>query len=155
MLKGLKKILGIEGIVIELEVPEEIDTKAEKSINGVLKMEAKGDSRITALEFKIIEKYKRGRKDSKLIDEYQLGYKLYKEDILMSKGDKKDYSFTLPFELVHSDMDRLGKSNFLMKGVVGLAKMLKGASSVYRVEARVQIEGTKLNPHSVAQIILK
>ena len=87
MLKGLKKILGIEGVVIELEIPEEINTIKEKSIQGVLKMEAKGDSRITALEFKIIERYKRGRKDSKLIDEYQLGYQLYKDDIMMSKGD--------------------------------------------------------------------
>lgn len=155
MLKGIKKILGIEGVVIELVVPEEINTKESKEIKGQLNFLAKGDSKVVSLEFRLIEKYKRGRKESKLIDEYTLGKVTYNDEINLAKGEQYSFPFVLPFNLVQSDMDRLSRSNLIFKGLVGLAKLMKGASSSYRVECKVSVEGTKLNPHTTKEVILK
>lgn len=155
MFKGIKKILGIEGVHIEIVVPESIDSNVTDVIEGQVNLLAKGDSHVKQLQFKLIEKYKRGRKDSKLIDEYVLGNLVVNGPIDLEKGDTKQLTFKLPFDLKNSEMDRLGKSNFVMKGIIGVAKFLKGAKSIYRIECICIVEGTKLNPHASTEILIK
>ena len=124
-------------------------------IEGQINLLAKGDSKVQQLQFKLIEKYKRGRKDSKLIDEYVLGNLIINGPVDLKKGDTKQLNFKLPYNLNNSEMDRLSRSNFMMKGIIGVAKFLKGAKSIYRIECICIVEGTKLNPHASTEILIK
>jgi phage head maturation protease len=95
--KGLKKLLGIEGVVVEMQIPREVKARHDNKVNGVLHLIAKGDIKITSIEFKLIERYKKGRKDVKLIHEYLFGSKLRKQNFELNKADKRTLPFDLPF----------------------------------------------------------
>ncbi|NLF52776.1 MAG: hypothetical protein GX577_16740, partial [Leptolinea sp.] len=69
MLKKVKKWLGIEGVRITVDVPEDIFLH-EKKVSGTLILESKQESTISQIRMRLIEKYSRGRKHNKLIDEY-------------------------------------------------------------------------------------
>src|SRR5690606_41877020 len=71
MLKKVKKWLGIEGVRITVDVPEDIFLH-EKKVSGTLILESKQESTISQIRMRLIEKYSRGRKNNKLIDEYLL-----------------------------------------------------------------------------------
>lgn len=154
MLGGIKKILGIEGVSIEIIVPESINYDKSKVIEGYVKLLAKGDSEIKSISFKLIEKYQRGRKGSKLIDEYTVGYTEIDGPISLTKGESKEYAFSLPVKLKMSEMDQFGGKNFVFKGIAGLAKMIKGAKSTYRIEAEAFVVGTKLHPLAKHDIMI-
>ena len=72
MFGKVKKILGIEGVKVEVFCDDKISLKSE-IIEGEIKLKTKTDSTIEAIHIKLIEKYSRGRNDDKLIDEYVLG----------------------------------------------------------------------------------
>ncbi len=145
MIKRLKNMLGIESVKIELEIPQEIEKK-DQNIKGVILLTTLSDAEVESISIKLIEKYTRGRKDSKLIDEYVISKILVQERVSIVKGEEIKLPFDLPFKIVKSAMDELQGRNFLNGFFVGLAKKLKGVKSEYRILAEVNIKGTKLQP---------
>ena len=69
MFKKIKNLLGIEGVKIELSCPSELP-KTTESIKGKIKLSSKSIQIVEGITIKLIEKYKRGRKESALINEY-------------------------------------------------------------------------------------
>src|SRR5690625_7901614 len=78
MFRKVKKWLGIDGVKIDVDVPEEIFLR-EKKISGWLIIESKQDSMIQKIRMRLEEKYSRGREQNRLIDEYELGNILQEE----------------------------------------------------------------------------
>ncbi len=152
--KSIKKWLGIEGVSVDLDVPEAISYSKNPNIKGKVLLSTLRDSDINEIEVKLIEKYQRGRGKSKLIDEYTLGTVVMKEDIQLMKDEQRSIDFNLPVKLNHSTMDKWGNKNFLFKGISSLAKMGKGVKSWYRIEVIVKVSGTKLNPHATREIVI-
>ena len=72
MFGKVKKWLGIEGAKMELILPEEIFESAG-SITGKIRFRSMNEQRVVSVNLKLIEKYSRGRKKSRLVDEYILG----------------------------------------------------------------------------------
>jgi len=138
-------MLGIESVKIELEIPQEIEKK-DHNIKGEIVLTTQSDAEVQSISIKLIEKYSRGRKDKKLIDEYVISKILVNEKLKMSKGDIIKLPFDLPFKIVKSPMDVLQDNNFVNKLLVGFAKKLKGVKSEYRILAEVNIKGTTLQP---------
>lgn len=153
MLGGLKKMLGIEGVKMELITPEEVD-KSGGAISGTIQLVAKGDRIVEFVEVDLIEKYQRGRKKAKLIDEYKVGKVLIEGPFELQKGEEKTIEFEMVFSLNRSEIEVFGDKNFLFRGIAGLAKLAKGAKSSYRLEGRAKVIGTKLNPIAVRDIML-
>ncbi len=145
MFGGLKKILGIEGVKIDVITiePSRLD---DQIVKGKVVLTTLMDSKINSISMKLIEKYSRGRKDSKLIDEYTIGYVELNTPMELLKNEIIEIPFELPFKLRQSEMDKLQKSNFLLGGIVKLAKLGKGVKSEFRIEAEAFVTGTKLNP---------
>ena len=157
MIGGFKKLLGIEGVSIELKLPEVIvyNNKSEvNEVKGLLLITSKSDAVIKSVSFKLVEKYERGRKGSKLINEYTVGYAEMVGPIEIQKGEFIETAFVMPYRLKFSEIDQMGQSNFLMKGVSGLLKLAKGAKSSFRIEAEAYVEGTKLHPLSQKEILI-
>jgi len=153
MFGKVKSWLGIEGVKLELDLPEELQYRDEL-VTGKLYIFSMNDQKITSIHIKLIEKYSRGNKESKLTDEYQLGQIELVQDIQVPADKKIQLSFELPFNARKSDMDDLGDSNILMGGIIKAAKWLEGVSSVYRVEATAKVEGVALDPFDKKLIVL-
>lgn len=154
MFGKLKNILGIEGVKLSLITPAAVK-EASGKIAGKIQLETLSDQTISNIQIKLIEKYARGRKDNRLIDEYILGEELLKEKIVMKKDETKTIPFELSFSMLNSEMDDMEDSNIFSKGLVKVAKYLKKVESTYRLEATATVAGTKLSPTSTQAIEIK
>lgn len=154
MFGKLKNILGIEGVKLTLVTPAAVSEQSGK-INGKIQLDALSDQTISKIKLKLIEKYARGRKDNRLIDEYVLGEEILSDPIEIKKDEAKTITFELPFSMLNSEMDDMEESNIFSKGLVKMAKYFKNVKSTYRLEATATIAGTKLNPTSTQEIIIK
>lgn len=154
MFGKVKKMLGIEGVKLELLIPGKVDRDLGL-VTGFVKLTSLSDDNvIEAIRLRMIEKYTRGRKDSKLINEYQMGELLLNEKIRISKNDIIEIPFTLDFVFVKSEMDKMQESNIVSRGIVALAKKLKGVQSEFTVRAEATVKGTTLQPFDVKPILL-
>ena len=146
MFGKVKKILGIEGVKLELSVPNKV-SRDTGIITGIVKLTSLSDHNlIESIHLKMIEKYTRGRGENQLINEYPMGELIKKENIMISKNDILEIPFEMEFNYVKSEMDKMGESNFITRGLVGLAKKARGVQSEYKLIAEANIKGTTLHP---------
>ena len=154
MFGKVKKILGIEGVKLELVIPEKIN-KDTGIITGFIKFSSLSDNNnIETIHLKMIEKYTRGRGDSKLINEYVMGEMTMYENIVISKNDIVEVPFQLDFVYSKSEMDKLQENNFFTSGLVKFAKKLRGVHSEFTIRAEASIKGTTLNPFDIKPVQL-
>ena len=154
MFGKIKKILGIEDVKIELVIPEEVFERFG-SFEGVVKVSSFKDSRVESITIKMVEKYSRGRKKEKLIDEYKVGEIFLDKAFDIKKDDILEIPFDLPFNLLKSDIDQFGDRNFVFGGMASIAKVIRGAKSTFYIEAEAKVVGTALHPVSKADVNMK
>ncbi len=154
MLGKVKKWLGIEGVKIELQIPETFSSKDEK-ISGSILFTSMNDQSVNGYQLTLIEKYSRGRRKNKLVDEYKIGEITIEDTFEVSADEELIKSFDLPFKISHSDMDKIEKKFFIFKPFVMTAKFIKGVKSEYRIEVEADVEGTKFDPFDKKKIRLK
>ena len=152
MLKRLKNILGIEGVKIDIVLPDDFDIESNHIVGEVL-LTSQNDKIVEGLEIKIIEKYRRGKKESLLVDQYILGHLKLDLMIPILANHEERLEFSLPFNRILSDMDKYQESSFLGELIVPFAKKIKGVKSEYKVEATAYIKGTKLNPMIIKSLV--
>ncbi|NNF36125.1 MAG: sporulation protein [Saprospiraceae bacterium] len=152
MFGKVKKILGIEGVKIEIVTDEVLHLPSEVK-EGVIKLTTKTPSTIESIHIRLVEKYSRGRAEDKLIDEYVLGDTILDEVLTIASDEIIEVPFILEFVNARSEMDQMAASNILLRGPVKIAKWIKKVSSMYRLEANAHVQGTKLQPH--AEVLLK
>ncbi|MBI5913817.1 MAG: sporulation protein [Bacteroidetes bacterium] len=145
MFGKVKKWLGIEGVKVELILPEMVFEEVG-AVSGQLVFHSKNTQTVTSVRLKMMEKYSRGRGKEKLVDEYLLGESTLQQRIEVPAEVPLAVEFTLPFQLSKSNVDDFGNKNFLTGGLVLLAKKLSNVHSEYRIEAEADVEGTALNP---------
>ncbi len=155
MFGTVKKILGIEGVKLELIIPAEI-LMTDKKIAGLVKLTSLSDKNIIEnIHLTLVEKYHRGRGERKLINEYTLGDLTLKEPITISKNDIVEVPFELSFITGKSEMDKMGDNNFLVRGLVALAKKASNVSSTYSLTAEAKVMGTTLSPFDKKVVVFK
>lgn len=145
MFGKVKKWLGIEGVKVELVLPE-MAFEQVGAVSGQLIFHSKNRQTIQSVHLKMIERYSRGRGKEKLVDEYLLGEIALTRRIDVPAEEALAVDFTLPFQLKKSNVDAFGDKNLLTGGLVSLAKKFSNVNSEYRVEAEALVEGTALNP---------
>lgn len=145
MFGKVKKWLGIEGVKLELVIPEEISEKSGV-VEGKLRFQSMNAQTVTSIKVVLIERYSRGRGTEKLIDEYQLGSIQQKKNFEVPENEPVEIDFSLPFSPVKSEMDETQGKNFLYGGLVKAAKYLSAVKSEYRIEAEANVKGVALNP---------
>lgn len=154
MFGSVKKILGIEGVKLELIVADEVKKEAG-IISGIIKLTSLSDNNLLeSISIQMIEKYSRGRGDSRLINEYPMGSLIKKDRINIAKNDIIEIPFEMEFVYVQSEMDKMEDANFMAKGLVKLAKKLRNVSSEYSLRAEAKIKGTTLNPFDTKMVKL-
>ena len=150
MLGKVKNWLGIEGVKMEIETPERIKLK-DGVLKGAILFQSMNEKKVTRVKITLIEKYSRGRGKSKLINEYILGTLEVNDKLEVTANSQLRLDFKLLFNPKTSAMDEMGR-NLILRGPIALAKMLKGASSIYRLEVEAKVPGTALNPFAKAEL---
>jgi hypothetical protein len=145
MFGKVKKWLGIEGVKLELELPE-MAFEELGAVSGQIVFRSKHAQTVTSIRVVMIERYTRGRGKEKLIDEYLLGEINLDKRIEVPAEEPIAVDFTLPFEMVKAPIDEFASRNFINKGIAKLAKTFRNTKSEYRIEAEAKVEGTALNP---------
>jgi len=145
MLKKVKRWLGIEGVKLELILPDDVNEE-EGKVAGSIRFYSMHEQTVTRIKIKMIERYSRGRKDDKITDEYELGEMDIDREIFIPAEEPVEIEFTLPFEILKSEMDSLEEKNFVLGRLVKTAKWIRGVTSEYRIEAEADVKGTALNP---------
>jgi len=145
MFGKVKKWLGIEGVKVELIIPEQIKG-ADGQLNGVLRFYSMNEQTVKSLKVSLIERYTRGRKEEKLVDEYHLGTISMNKKIEVPADQAIEIPFKLPFELSKSEMDDIGDKNIVYGGLVKVGKWLNKVKSEFRVEVEAKVAGVALNP---------
>ena len=151
MFGKVKRWLGIEGVKVELILPEEVKGK-EGLIEGRLRFESMHAQRVKSIKLTLTEKYIRGRFKNKLTDQYKIAEIRQVESFEVPAHEPVEIDFELPFSLVKSDMDELADKNFVLRKIVGAAKMMKNVKSEYTLEAEAEVEGTALNPFDKKEV---
>jgi sporulation-control protein spo0M len=151
MFGKVKRWLGIEGVKIEMILPDEV-SGASGLIEGKLRFESMHLQTVTKIKITLTEKYIRGRFKNKLTDQYKIGEIELDEKIEVPAHEVILIDFELPFTIVKSDMDELGDKNFVFKKLVDTAKALKNVKSEYYLEAEAEVNGTALSPFDKQQI---
>ena len=145
MLGKVKQWLGIEGVKLELHLPDSIPADGG-SVTGTVRLSSMNDQVVRRIQIALIERYVRGRGDEQLVDEYQLGLLEIDEEIRVVAGSTVEYPFVLEYEIVRSEIDEFGSRNFLNRLLAAGARRLNKVNSSYRVEAEAQVKGVALNP---------
>lgn len=145
MIGKVKQWLGIEGVKLELVIPEG-QALANGSISGTMRFQSMNPQTVTGIRVVLIERYSRGRKEERLIDEYELGRLEMQETFEVIPDQIVEKRFTLKFEALESDVDRWGNRNVLNRQIAKAARWLRKAESQYRVEAEAKVKGVALNP---------
>ncbi|MBK9397928.1 MAG: hypothetical protein IPN55_12125 [Saprospiraceae bacterium] len=144
MIGRLKKMLGIDGLKVEIIASDIYDADKEY-IDGELILLSKYQLVIESIEVRVIEKYTRGRFRTKKTDEYDIGSIKTGFSLPMTTNKLITVPFKIPVDYLMSSMDKFGSKNFLFKGLAKGAKMLKGVKSQYRLEVEVKIQGSAIN----------
>jgi len=145
MLGKVKDILGIEGVKVEVVCPEVIPDGVDV-LEGIIKLTTVREQEVKSISIKLIEKYARGRKDKRLIDEYVLGEFESKKTIKVYPGEEQLIDFKLEFTRAKSAMDKLQDDSLVYRGLISVAKFFKKVKSTHRIEGSADVKGTKLDP---------
>lgn len=136
---------------MELTVDDPFNLESEILL-GVIKLTTKTESEVSSITIRLIEKYSRGRKSSKLIDEYVLGELIMSEQINITPDEIIEIPFELEFINLQSEVDKMAEGSLFMRGPLKLAKFIKNVSSVFRLEAQATVTGTRLQPFAEVQL---
>lgn len=154
MLDKVKQWFGIEGVKVELIIPEAVSIK-NGLIKGQLQFSSMNAQTVQNINLKLIEIYTRGRRKNKMTNEYEIGEVTIFESFQVPAELPILVDFELPFELLKSEIDEMADKNFLFGGVAKLAKISRGVNSEFRVEIEADVKGTRLNPFDKKVILLK
>lgn len=145
MFGTVKKWLGIEGVKLELDLPESA-FKEVGAVTGKIRFYSKNAQEVTGIKVSFIEKYERGRGEDKRIDDYELGEIELNKTIHVPAEEMIEIDFTLPFSTMESEIDTFGSRNILTSGLSKIAKSLNSVKSHYFIVAEAKVKGTALNP---------
>ena len=144
MLKKVKNLLGIEGVKIELISPEEVNS-SQGYIEGKIQLSSQSEQVVEQLEIKLIEKYRRGKEEELLVNEYVLSSMIIDTQLELKDNIKKSIDFKLAYNLLLSDMDRYQRHNIFTGLFVKLAKTLKNVRSYFRIEVSAKVINNQID----------
>lgn len=145
MLNKFKNWLGIEGLKIELLIPESIE-KESGFVDGRVVFNTKQMQVINGIRIQIFEKYTRGRGADIKVDEFEIGSISFDQELEIKAFQETHLDFALPYKLSQSSIDEFESKNILSRGIAKAAKAIHQVKSEYKVIATAQVKGTALDP---------
>lgn len=152
MLKKVKKALGIEGVKIAIEAGRQ-HPKTMQKIKGTVVLTSLSDNVVNDISIRMLERYSRGRKKDRLVNDYEIGKVFLQGPYTVSPYEALRVPFELNYIVAKSEMDELADTP-IVGGLIALAKFLKKVKSTYRLIAEADVKGTKLHPFAEWEVQL-
>ncbi len=140
-------MFGIDGVKMSIEASDTIDL-TQNHLNFHLIVSSKSDLVLDSIKIKLIEKYRRGWGDSKLINEYVLHESLEDLDMLISAEDKLVAPLKIGFEYRKSEIEKIGEKRIL-RPLIRAVLTAKRVNSKFRLEVIAKVKGVKVAPLAV------
>lgn len=154
MIGKLKKFFGIEGVKLELLIPEASSAR-RGLVEGQIRFHSMNTQEVSHVKIAMVERYARGRGEERKIDDYEIGTITLELNLTIPADQPIEIDFQLPFQLVKSNMDEWADRNFLFKGLAAAARYASQVKSTFRIVAEASVEGTALNPFDQKPIQLR
>lgn len=145
MIRKVKNWLGIESVKVDMVLPPDLSFGAPL-YKGVLVLSSLSEQKVMEATIQVIEKYERGRKEDKLINDFLIGEWKLNRSIEIPAKEKVFIPFKMPLHWKMSKLDAWGQTNYLTGKISQLAKSLYNAHSQYRIESSVKVEGSAMSP---------
>ncbi len=145
MIGKVKKWLGIEGVKLELDIPDTLQRDGIM-LYGKIRFSSLHAQTISSFKVVMIEKYARGRSEERLTDEYELGEITVEKIIEVPAEGTVEVPFQLPYRVTNSEMDEMQNRNIFSGALVKALKYYENVNSEFRVEAEAKVGGVALNP---------
>jgi hypothetical protein len=145
MIEKVKHWLGIEGVKMELHIPEGQHLR-DGMLQGSIHLQSMHPQTVTGMRVVLIERYSRGRGEEQRIDEYELGTLEIGDTFEVLPDTPVDKPFLLKFKPLNSEIDAWGNKNVITGQLAKAARWLEKAQSQYRLEAEARVKGVALNP---------
>lgn len=149
MITRLKNILGIEGVKVAIDAPETLHLGL-RQVDFTLLFSTQSVQKIESVNVRLIERYRRGWGNSKLINEYVLYEEEEPLDLMIFPEEDFKVPLSIEFDYSKSRIESLGE-NILLKPISKLAILTKRAKSSFRLEVSARIRGVKMNPLTIHQ----
>lgn len=145
MLKKVKNWFGIEGVKMDILLPDDIRS-VDGLFSGILVFNSFTKQEIVNVNIKMVERYGRGRGPERLVNEYVLGELIIDKSIIIEANVETKLSFAFSFKYITAPIDDFAKKNIIYKGIANVAKKVSKVNSEFRIEAEAKVKGTALNP---------
>lgn len=140
--------MGIEGVRLDTNVSRLTD----HDLQGVVTFMSPSDAQVYHIHIKLEERYRRGRFKQRKEDTYLLAEERFDVHIDLEEKTPYEYRFHMDFSPLMSPIDRLAEQSLIMKGLVAVAKKVKGAESELWLTVTAKVKGTALHPFSKKRI---
>ena len=127
------------------EVSKPFD-KSDNHLEGEIELTSMTEQFIERIKVEVIEKYERGRRKSKLIDQYTLGTQVIEVNKSIGPDDRISIPFEIDYTYTRSPVENFGKKNFVFRGISSLAKLAKNAKSAFYVLVEADVKNNALKP---------
>ena len=152
MFGKVKQWLGIEGIKMKIELPEDLSLDTGK-VSGDIRFSTMNTQQILGINLKVYERYSRGRRKSKKTSEYLMGETDLDYSFMVYPEEDKIIQFSLPYRIIKSEMDKMADRGGIRGSLAALAKKSRGVTSEYFIVAEAKVAGTRLNPFDKQVIV--
>lgn len=154
MIEKVKHWLGIEGVKMELRIPDGQRLR-DGALQGIIHLQSMHPQTVLGMRVVLIERYSRGRGEEQRIDEYELGTLEISDTFEVLPDAPVDKPFLLKFKPLDSELDAWGNKNAITGQLAKAARWLEKAQSQYRLEAEARVKGVALNPFDKKKITLQ
>lgn len=154
MIGRVKNWLGIEGLKVALDVPEVASLRGQL-VKGKVQLHSRKKETVDKITIQLIERYRRGRKKDKLINEYVLATLVWEKPLEIPAGQVVEIPFRLEFERYNSPLDDFSDKNWIFKKMAGAVRLAENAHSDFRVEVTARAKSIALDPFVKQFIFLR
>ena len=152
MFSKLKKFMGVVGINVELEIPDELPLDATM-LEGVVRVTAKQTQHITKVKVTMKQVHQEGSGADRTSKEYQIGEIMITDDPFdINEGEVKEFSFRLFFMRRKTADQRRSEQGGLMGAMGKLGKMMDNEKDTFWVNAMADVKGAALDPNDTEEI---
>lgn len=148
----VKQFFGIGGVKLQLQVQPSY-SKKEGLIQGKITITTKSPQTLQEIKLKLEEVWHTGRGDQKTSKTFQLGSSSI-PGFTIQPGESKTIDFTLPFEILKSEADRLKEKGGFVGSLGKLEAFANAESSSYTIIASAETQGTAFSPNDLKSIQL-
>lgn len=144
----VKQFLGFTGVKVKVEVDEKIP-KDSGLVEGRILVTAAADQHVLGVTVQMYEQWSHGSGADRKTDKYDMGEWELGEEFDLKAGDERKIPFSMGFVRAKSKNDKMIDQGGVMGAMGKVGAFMDSESSMYFINASVDVQGAALDPNDV------